>query len=86
MHILIRDLKLFTLLDSAAVHEEGGGKWSFFGKCLQVLGVAAGVQLAVLPPGLVSPALHSAATLLSLFAGGEDVLMENLVCTRKRQP
>lgn len=51
-----------------------------------MLGVGAGVQLAVLPRGLVPPMLHSAATLLSLSAGGEDVLVEDLVCTRKKQP
>lgn len=51
-----------------------------------MLDVGAGVQLAVLPPGLVPPMLHSAATLLSLSAGGEDVLVEDLVCTRKKQP
>lgn len=46
-----------------------------------MLGVGAGVQL---PPGLVP--LHCAATLLSLSAAGEDVLVENLVSTRKKQP
>lgn len=51
-----------------------------------MLGVGAGMQLAVLPPGLVPPVLRSAATLLSLSAGGGDVLVEDLVCTRKRQP
>lgn len=48
-----------------------------------MLGVGAGVQLVVLPPGLVPPVLHSAAALLSLCAGGEDVL--DLVGTRKNQ-
>lgn len=50
-----------------------------------MLGVGAGVQLAVLPLELVPPVLHSAATLLSLSTAGEDVRVEDLVSTGKKQ-